>query len=215
MDLPVYAIPRMAAPVSFEKLTAGHFSKAPRALLCDAVDGSPPAQRTEARLMWDSRFLYGLFVCEENSPLAALTGHDQPLYNENVVEIFLDPLSTGHVYYELEVNPLNASYDALILNDIQKSGPRGRRFQGFPAWNPKSFAHSSRVENGVWTVSLRIGFEDLCLSPNIPPKAGDTWRGNLLRIDRDEKNQRCCAWSPPRVLDFHNSKAFGIFQFTD
>jgi hypothetical protein len=201
--------------VSFEALTAGHFSPAPKALLCDAVDAGPPAQRTEARLMWDNRFLYGRFVCEEKSPLATLTGHDQPLYNENVVEIFLDPLGTGHVYYELEVNPLNASYDALILNDIRKPGPRGKRFQGFPAWDPKSFAHCSQVEDNVWTVMLRIGFEDLCLSPNVPPRPGDAWRGNLLRIDKDETNLRCYAWSPPRILDFHNSRAFGVFKFAD
>lgn len=60
-------------------------------------------RRKQGRLsIYDSNSLYALYVCEETLPLAVYRKHDEPLYEENVVELFIDTLGTGKVYYELE-----------------------------------------------------------------------------------------------------------------
>src|SRR3989339_906253 len=121
---------------------------------------------------------------EAGNPEAKLTEHDGNLYDESVAELFIDPLGLGRVYYELQVNPLNAAFDALIINDTQNNR-RGPRFQGFRSWNPKSFLHRSDYDKAArqWVVFLAVDFTDLFLSQNIPPKPGDVWRANILRIN--------------------------------
>ena len=210
---PVYKIRRMKSAVPFETLCASHFSKALPVPFRETVSGKPPRQAGEARLLYDDISLYAFFDLEENSPVATLAGHDAPLYNENVVELFIDPLGKGGLYYELEVNPLNATFDALIINDIGKGNRRGPRFQGFTGWDPKSLKTRSLVTPGKWQVFLSIDFADLFLAKRIPPKKGDAWNGNILRIDFDGKAREYCAWSPTYILDFHNSNRFGTWLF--
>lgn len=211
--LPKYKIKRIKQPVLTRWLGPSHFTHAQKALLKEAITGKKAAQETRVQMLWDRRSLYAFFDMEERRPDARLRKHDSALYTENVVELFLDPLGMGKVYYELEINPLNTAFDALIINDIKYSGKRGHRCQGFLDWNPKSFKHKSVVCKNKWQVFLKIDFCDLFLAENVPPKPGDVWRGNILRIDRIGRRRRLCAWGVPGVPDFHNAKRFGYLLF--
>jgi len=207
-----YGIRRCVMP-EFDQIDASHFSTATPIKLVDTVTGKPPKQKTEGRLAWDSERLYAWFSCDDIQPFATLTGHDDPLYTEDVVELFIDPFGYGSLYYELEVNPLNARFDALIINDIAAPGRRGKRFQGFTGWNPESFQSRTRTSQVGWEAYIAIDFADLFLSPHIPPRAGDAWRGNLLRCDVLAGVPEYCAWSPTGIADFHNSTCFGRWVF--
>jgi hypothetical protein len=208
---PVYRIKKTRK--TFESMEAADFSNTPAALFRETVTGKDPGQKGVAKLLHNGVSLLVFFDLEENSPLATLSGHDEALYNENVVELFVDPMGCGSFYYEIEVNPLNATFDALIINDIGKGNRRGPKFQGFTAWDPKSLKTRSIVTTGKWQIFLSIAFADLFLAKRVPPKKGDTWKGNILRIDYDGKDREYCAWSPTFVLDFHNSNAFGKWIF--
>ncbi|MFH0920464.1 MAG: carbohydrate-binding family 9-like protein [Fibrobacterota bacterium] len=214
MDTPEYGIRKKTGLPSVEKLTPADFWDAKAVTLREAVTGNAPAEKSVVRLLWDDASLYACFEMEAANPEARLTEHDANLYDESVAELFMDPLGLGRVYYELQVNPLNASFDALILNDTQDNR-RGPRFQGFRDWNPTSFRHTSKWDQGKkeWIVILALDFADLFFSKNIPPKPGDTWRANILRINGFAPKQTLNAWSPPLVPDFHNVKAFGIWRF--
>jgi hypothetical protein len=209
----LYKLKKIPSGISLDELQASHFSKAPVAGFLETVTGKPPRQNGTVKLMYNRCSLYAFFDLDEDSPVATLTQHDAELYRENVVELFIDPLGLGKVYYELQVNPLNASFDAIIINDILKGKRRGPRFQGFTGWDPKSFRHRSIVTPGKWQVFLSIDFADLFFAKHHPPKKGDAWRANLLRIDFDGKEQLFTAWSPTYVLDFHNTSRFGTWVF--
>ncbi len=210
---PVYKIMKIKAGLDFETIDASCFSKSDSVLFKETVSGKKTRQKGEAKLIYDNTSLYAYFNLEENSPIASLSQHDSELYSENVVELFIDPMGTGKVYYEIEVNPLNASYDALIINDIGKGNRRGPRFQGFTGWNPQSLRHCSFTGPGTWQVFLAIDFADLFLSKRIMPKKGDFWHGNIYRIDYDGVNTEYCAWSPTGIVDFHNTRSFGKWIF--
>lgn len=208
-----YKIRRLKRPLLLETLVPSSFDRAVPALLKEAVKGGAPRRKTEARLMHDGKSLYALFQAEADNPMATLRDHDGPLYNENVVELFIDPLGLGKIYYELEVNPLNASFDAVIINNVKKEGGRGDRFQGFTAWNPKSLVHRSEVSGKLWTVYMKIDFADLFISKEALPKKGARWRGNMLRVDVDASGTEYQAFSPPLMPDFHNSATFAAWVF--
>ena len=214
MKLPVYRVRRPKKPLPpLKGLTADNFAGSERVSLNETVTGQPALLRSEAGLLWDSRGLYAFFSFEDPQPFATLRKHDAPLYTEDVAELFIDPLGTGNAYFELEVNPLNAGFDAFIVNSIHKPGRRGKFFQGLLSWNPKSFRHKVVKEKDGWSVFLSIGFEDLFLAPPGAPRPGDRWRGNMFRIDVANKKQSYFAWSPTHVVDFHNSKRFGSWVF--
>ena len=46
--------------------------------------------------------------------VATYTGRDDPLWREDVFEVFLSPHERPVVYFEFEVNPLGALFDARI-----------------------------------------------------------------------------------------------------
>jgi hypothetical protein len=213
-DIPVYNIRKKENVPPIDLITPAHFNGAERVSLVETVSGETPGQKTEVAIMYDSNFLYALFECEENLPIAVYRKHDDPLYEENAVELFIDPLGTGKVYFELEVNPLNTKFDALIINDFGTNGVRrGKRFQGFTDWNPSSFESRSNVENDRWTVIVKIAFADIFIASLPYPVSGDEWRGNFFRIDFDGKVQRFDSWSPNYVADFHSTSQFGVWKF--
>jgi hypothetical protein len=216
MNTPVCKIKRKKGLPAFEKLAVADFKDAEPVTLSEALTGGKPLEKTEVRFLWDDRSLYACFVMEAANPAATLTKHDGDLYEESAAELFIDPMGQGKVYFELQVNPLNASFDAIIINDT-KDNRRGPRFQGFRDWDPKSFRHKSIVNPGKkeWVVILSMDFSDLFFAANIPPKPGDTWRANILRLNGLSPNQTLNAWSPPLVPDFHNVKAFGTWLFVD
>lgn len=211
---PVYEVEKRTDLPEFERLTPGHFARAAALTLSEALTGGPASEKTAARLLWDDTALYACFEMEAADPAARSARHDADLWEGSVIELFIDPLGLGKVYYELEVNPKSAAFEALILND-SPAERRGPRFQIFREWNPASLRHRSAYSKArkEWVVLLAIDFADLFLSKGIPPEAGDVWRANVLRIDGLAPRQESYAWSPPRVPDFHNVRAFGTWRF--
>ena len=213
MPNPVYKVKHRLDSRAFEELTIAEFLHAETVTLVETASADPANQRTEVKVMWDSQSLLVCFEMEDIEPTSPYQNHDDPLYESNVAEMFIDPLGGGRVYYELQVNPNNASFDSLVCNNIRKAGRRGDKFFGFTDWNPASFRHKSIIKNGSWTVIFSIDFDDLFLARHVPPKSGEVWRANFFRIDQTGGETQYCAWSPTGVVDFHNTKAFGHLIF--
>jgi hypothetical protein len=67
------------------------------------------------RLLWDQKFLYVRFICQDNEIYSPFTGRDRPHYQGDVVEVFLDPVGDSRQYVELQVSPRNQVFDQLML----------------------------------------------------------------------------------------------------
>src|SRR5204863_9961265 len=129
-----------------------------------------------------------------------------PLYQEDVVEIFLSP-DDPKWYYEIEVNPLGTTFDARILS------PDGVRasMRTELEWECRNLFAAVRTTPRSLETVIRIPFASLH-SP--PPRDGATWRGNLFRIDRSGAGDEFMAWRPTlkSPADFHVAAAFGRLQ---
>lgn len=165
----------------------------------DSVNASPAKTRTLFRALRDDKYLYISFVCYTRRITATLTQHDGDLWREDVAEIFLDPEGKGKNYFEIEINPLNAIYDARI--EDWPHGSRGAALdKSKPAYDSKDM-RSAVVRNGpdeiglmVWTVEAAIPFAEMTGAAHVPPASGDRWRMNLYRVDRASGDD--IAWSP-------------------
>jgi cellulose/xylan binding protein with CBM9 domain len=172
--------------------------------LRENVTGLAPEQPTWVKAAWDDARLHVLFHCEDNDAWATLTGHDAPLYNEEVVEVFFDPTGDLACYFEIEVNPLNATLDVVLRRN--RSGWR-KDFD----WHCEGLQTAVTKTTCGWDAEIAIPFDSL--EPGMGGE-GKTWRANFYRIDRPKNAPReLSAWSPTRCGTFHVPQRFGLLEF--
>lgn len=192
--------------------------------------GQEHPHATEARLTWDAAALYVLIRADDPDVWSTLAGRDDPLYNEEVVELFIDPDGDGANYVEIEVNSLNTVFDLLVTKALRSGG------QGRPEWSPEGLATAVGVTGTLndpadtdegWVAELALPWAalgtDLLDVPgdrDLPPAPGDSWRVNLYRYERprtaagvESGDIEYSAWSPVGRVDFHAPERFGVVVF--
>ncbi|MBW1809623.1 MAG: carbohydrate-binding family 9-like protein [Deltaproteobacteria bacterium] len=177
-------------------------------------DGKEPArQHTEVKLTWDEEKLYLAFECEDEDIFSSYTRRDEPLYMQEVVEVFLDPDCDRGDYLEFEVSPAGIMFDASFT---------ARRKGMKLSFNP-SVQVAVKVDGTLnvrddldqgWTVELAIPFSQLTGRGSFPPQKGDQWRFNIFRIDKTGQSGEASSFRPTRG-DFHDLNAFGTLRFSD
>ena len=179
-----------------------------------ATDASAPRLATSVAAWYDAHSVSFLFSCADDHIRATYHRHDEPLYEQDVVEVFLAP--DGLVrYYEIEVSPNGTTFDAAI------DSPDGVRatMRADRGWTCDGmFAAVRKVieSSGVMSIDtlIRIPFAAL---GRTTPADGETWRGNFFRIDRHpEVGDEYSAWQPTMKMpaDFHVTAVFGMLRFT-
>ena len=179
--------------------------------LVSSSDGRPARLTSEFAVYYDATKLYVLFHCDDDHVVATHLEHDAPLWEEDVVEIFLG-INGLKQYYEIQVNPLGTTYDAVV------DSPDGTRetMKVDPSWTCDGLRPAIRrvAEGSVINVEtlVAIKFESLGVEA---PEPGTQWRANLFRIDRSPDGDEFLAWSPTRKKppDFHVPERFGILEF--
>ena len=172
-----------------------------------STDGAKPRLETRVAVYADATCLTIVFAGEDDQVVATHLEHDAPLYEEDVVEVFLSP-AEPEVYFEIEVNPLGTTFDARITS------PDGVRktMRTDLAWTCRDLFTAVRRTPRSLDVLMRLPFASLGAPP---PRQGTVWRGNLFRIDRSERGDEFSAWRPTlrNPADFHITAAFGLLEF--
>jgi len=203
------------------KLDDPHWKKAEPIKLVDAIHGRAGRFRTEVRALYNDKFLYVGFFCEDDYIWGTKTERDTEIWNEECVEVFLNPASVKHQYYELNVSPKNIIYDTVILNNRTIEKPYDK-FIGFPQWDAEGMKTAVHVKGELdkpgagtsWTAEYAIPFDILFGASNIPPKAGDIWRAGFFRIDSPQPEKReHYAWVKTEREAFHLPWLFGYLEF--
>src|SRR5690606_23601973 len=103
-DLPAYHAPRAtAAPVLDGALDDAIWAEAPRTeRFVNTMNGAPADPEAAARLAWDDAYLYVAFEVDDPFIRAEGEGHDPRLWEQDTVELMLDPGGDGQDYYELQ-----------------------------------------------------------------------------------------------------------------
>jgi hypothetical protein len=215
LDRTVYEVSRTATPIKVDgKLDDAVWAKAPR--FSDFrlnLDSSPSPYQTEAKALYDDKFLYFSFRCRDDNIWATFKTRDLHLWDEEVVEVFLQADPQQPSYIELEVNPLGTMLDIYLL-DIRKP-------LHYESWNSQHLKWGVQIfgtvdgKNGdrEWTCEIALPLEDIVTAKNLPPQVGDRWRLNLYRVETRPR-PASLAWSPTLKDDFHLPGKFGEIVFT-
>jgi hypothetical protein len=194
----------------------------------NTLTGAPVGQRTEAKLLWDKKYLYVGFDNADTDVWTDLTKRDDKLWTEEADEIMIDADGNGRTYIELQVAPNGNVFDTYLPERRKYEDSINPKLKPF-SWNSKLIAkvhvdgtlNKRDDEDKGWTAELAIPLEDVKgmddhSALRLPPSPGDVWRINMYRMDQPKgRPQQASGWSPPMVGDFHALDRFGELVFAD
>jgi len=195
-DVPEYRVPSLGVTDRLVEL--------PAVPLRDARDGRPPRLSTALRVGLRGSTLCVRFDGRDDGVVATYLNRDDPLWEEDVFEVFLAPEEPPHRYYEFEVNPLGTLFDARV-----ESPELSRRTMRVDSdWDCAGLSAGVSRRERRWSAMLRIPLPELA-GGRIPVR----WRANFHRIDRGALDEYS-AWSPTYAdpPDFHVPERFGILH---
>ncbi|GIP18306.1 hypothetical protein J40TS1_39480 [Paenibacillus montaniterrae] len=206
---PMYECPHVLFSDEQQLIDHIQWEHCPSVQLVDTVTGLAPKEQTEVKACWSSEALYIRFECTDHYVKSDYTKRDDPLYEQDVIEVFIDLAGDGKQYIELEVSPHNVVFDAKITGAQGKS-----HIVVDTAWDieglytaVKPFEHSQQPGN-IYLLKLPTA------ALGKTARAGDAWRINFYRIDQDESGQRQFqAWSPTGEVNYHKPNLFGTLLF--
>ena len=215
-SLPVYDVAHLTNSINVDgKLDEKAWAEAqPVGAFVNNRDGSRSELQTEARILYDQRFIYFAFRAIDQNIWATMRKRDEHLWLEEVVEVFLQANPSIPNYIELEVNPLGTMLDIYLIDR--------RKPLHYESWNSEHLRWAVQVEGTVdgkdgdreWTCEIALPFEDIATAAHLPPQPGDRWRMNLFRVEQKPKVAEL-AWSPTLQDDFHVLPRLGEIVFTD
>lgn len=214
-DISHYTVMRTLGPIKVDGVLDEPSWKAAKSTgAFRANDGSGAAtSRVEAKMLWDDSNLYFAFECDDTDLAGTMTQRDEHLWEEEVVEVFIDPDGDEKNYLELEVNPLGTFLDLFVLTPVVPIPYESYNIRAQWAVMVDGTVQNSSDRDRGWRVELAVPLRDAVTAPNSPPKDGDKWRLNLYRIERKPKEQYI-AWSPTLKPSFHTPSRFGEVTFS-
>lgn len=211
-------------------LASAEWKLAPASPALLQTTGRPARLATHARALWDDRAFYLRVEGDDPHIWGTLTRHNSKIYNEEVMEVFLSPSGKTTQYFEFEISPRNVRWGGNISN----KGGDPPKFRNYKFIDPATWFSSVAIEGNQgqvstdpavrapardphkgWAVLFTIPYAVLGLSA--PPAPGDSWRGNIYRIDIDGETQEFTCWSPTYTDPpaFHRPDYFGELRFAE
>jgi hypothetical protein len=211
----VIVAPPMPAPPQLDgRLDEPGWAAAQPHPLVDSLEGEPYEERPgSVRMAWDATALYVGAEITDPDVWSDFTRRDDPLWNQEVFELFVLGQADRRDYLELQVSPRGVVFDARFA----------RYRKGDEAWNGRWQAavdlrgtlDDRRDRDEGWSAELAIPWTEICehTKTPCPPAAGQTLRINAFRFERPhERPPIGLALSPPRVPDFHAPEHAAVLE---
>lgn len=189
----------------------------PSSAFVNTMTGDAVEARTQAKMLWDDQFVYVAFEVQDNLVESRLKKHDDRLWTQDVVEMFIDADADGKDYIELQVSPAGVTFDSYLpeyrknQNDWESGFTAAVKVDG--SLNQKGADQGYSVEMKLPVDTVRGRASDKAIGR--PGEPGTVWRINWFCMDGMGKEQKASGWSPPLVGDFHQLDKFGELRFID
>jgi len=152
------------------------------------------------KMMWDDKYLYVGFDCEDTDIIAPVMKRDDPVYSADCVEVFLLPEFRYRTYWEIEASPSGSIYDSVQCKNIDRWG-----LTTDPAQDVKGlkvalnvvgkFNHTAPTDKG-YTVEFAVPFSELPEYSRAKPRAGQKLHFMLVRLDKNSDKMTPYAYQP-------------------
>jgi hypothetical protein len=197
--------------------------------------GQVDPHKTRYKLLWDDNFLYVYVKMQEDHIWAKLKEHDQIIFQDNALEIFMDPDGDTHQYMEFQINAFEAVWDLMLTKPYRNGG------QSVSGWDIKGLKKAVLIDGTLndpsdtdkfWAIELAFPFSALNLSGRKNNVSGTRWRMNFSRVqhemevrngiyeDKEDATGRPLppayyVWTPQGLISLHYPERFGYVAFID
>ncbi len=169
---------------------------------------------THARFAFDDQNLYVGVEAIDDDVWSEFKEHDSNLWEQEVIELFIDANGDRKDYVELQVSPANVTFDAMFTHhrsDLETA--RKWDLQGFET---AVFVDGTLNDRGdqdkKYTVEMKIPFASLP-DMKLPLTPESEIKSNMFRPDKKKKGgQIAGSFSPPIRPDFHILSRFGTLK---
>jgi LmbE family N-acetylglucosaminyl deacetylase len=174
-----------------------------------------PAYATYVQAVYDDRFLYFAFHCQDQDIHSTYSKRDEYLWKQEAVEIFFDTDSEPNNYVELQVSPNNVLFDCYIVDPKNIDTPETIKY------DLKAIQTGVQVDGTVnkrqdtdqsWTVEIAIPLAEVVADFQPDQLKEAAWKINFYRINRDASPLEYLSWSPTEG-SFHQPDKFGTLIF--
>lgn len=186
-----------APPLAATADAAGWSSAALVPSLAPSLDPSrtvaPVLLPTEIRLLWDADALYLRYDCTDAAVYTPFAKHDDPLYQGDACEVFIDAVGDGRQWFELQVASNGAVFDsnAVLTGEPDSDGNRKLTYEActrdlwsWTGYDLEGVRATGVTHAGGWTATLAIPAKAINRRQGSTVfTAGQVLRVNLLRYD--------------------------------
>lgn len=201
------------------QLDEAAWQSAPRtSVFVHTVDGSAADLQASAKVLWSDEHLYVAFDVANDTYLQnTMTERDAHLWEQDAVEIMVDPDGDGQNYFEIQVSPTARVFDT------RYDSRRVPQPIGHANWNAavearvtaRGTVNDDTDDNG-YIVEIAIPWQSFVTADGTAmsaPPADSSWRMNFYVMDTMRQGQRSAGWSPTLERDFHVPARFGRVTF--
>ncbi|RKU19596.1 hypothetical protein C6500_10525 [Candidatus Poribacteria bacterium] len=160
-----------------------------------------PSNPTETFLMWDAENFYvgvKAYLSDSFLPYVSQTQHDSPIWEDECIEILIDPDPKTAIYYHFVINPMSAYFDQRVNTpgepsfqfaprDVQTTLNRRTMQTAFKAdstWNSEAKV-ASQINTTFWSLEVALPRKMLEPSPEMDsqsaPVIESRWLFNVHR----------------------------------
>jgi hypothetical protein len=191
-----------------------------------AEGSQDPVGKANAKVTWDDQALYVFVTVQDTDIVSRYTKHDEDLYKDDAIELFIDADSNRRGYVELQVSPANVTFD--------KWWPQTRAQENLADMSYEANMQTAVKLRGTvaagdtdqgWDVEIAIPWaavkgKDDTMRVNLPPHVGDRWRMNIVRTNQrtggvHQAEGGASSWNRITVGDFHAMDRMMTVVFAD
>lgn len=201
---------------------------APVMLPRDAMEaGAGKAPGGEVRVLWTKGGLYVSFSALDSTLSYGHSRRGDPLYEEDVFEIFLDPIGDHRQFVEIQIDPAGQTFfKNYVITATPRLTPQGRftdEFVDSEVWRyeipqPPGIRIATHVDRRkhAWSVEAFLPASFINRRRGGAALKPGTWRANFVRHDWDKpkgaanRHVQFLYWSPvPRGCPHHSPTLMG------
>jgi hypothetical protein len=204
-------IPRATGPITIDGVASepSWAAAATSPELVTAEGSADPIGKAIAKMTWDDQNLYVFVTVTDSDIVSQYKKHDDPMWKQDCIELFIDADGNRRGYIELQVDPNNATFDKWYATTRAQPGDEGWDSGMQSAVRLHGTTEPGDTDQG-WEVELAIPWaavkgKDDAMAVRLPPQIGDRWRLNLVRVDvkTGDPNQQASSWNRISSADFH------------
>ncbi len=205
-------VPHAAGPITIDGIgTEPGWANAVASTDFVTADGSPdPVGKTMARMTWDEQNLYLFVQVTDTDVFSSYKTHDDPIWKQDCVEMFIDADGNRRGYVELQVNPNNTTFDSFFATTRAQPGDEKWDAGMVTAVKVRGTADKGGDADQGWDVEIAIPLaavkgRDEGMHVRLPPQVGDRWRLNVVRVDYRSNggSPSVASWNRIGYGDFH------------